>query len=238
MATNWNYDPTGTSEEWDLHSVLEEAFPGATAPGGTAAYTESSTNSLYREDMVDDYLSWMQGEGAAEFEGWTDQQKSDWLYETALGNEEEAAASQWWTEYGLSVDEANARTEEDRNTMLTALADYKTAYGTSWVETLLAEERASLNAAMNASLQAVQQQFASMGRVADPFIMGQMQSQLEIAAEQQYATRQAELESQKVGYEQKYLDLLSSTMSETQYDVPSLTEALAVLEALGTSSAS
>lgn len=241
------------------NELIAEAFPSA-SPGGTFGYTTSTDTSKSWEEwqkyydldyalsqpgttfeegqMTQDYIDWMTGEGASEFEGWSDSQKQAWLDQIIAGDTTGASATQWWTDYGLSVEEANQRTEEDRNTMLGALAEYKTAYGTNWVETLLAEERANLNAAMNASLQSIQQQFASMGRVADPFVMGYMQSQLAIAAEQQYATRQAELETQKVEYEQKYLDLLYQTLSETQYDVPSLTEALAVLEALGTSAAS
>ena len=147
------------------------------------------------------------------------------------------AAIDFWDSQRIAQNEANADTLRDRQAMLAEIAEFKATslVNEERMSMLLGQTEDRLNAKTETTMRDIQIQIASMGRVMNPMLMGDIRAKLELQNQDTLNTQRASLEMERAKVHQSYLSQLSSVLADTQRNVMSPAEAMQMMQALGAS---
>jgi hypothetical protein len=150
------------------------------------------------------------------------------------------AGGAFLAEWRKDIEEANARTEADRQRLLAAIDEFKgqqAGFSEMDMSRMTGELRQSEEAKNREIMRQTQERFASMGRVASPITLGQIQKRLAIQSADLIANRRVALEMESAGMKLRArefaLSSLQETLAGTQRDVIDPGTALQVMQLLG-----
>lgn len=115
-----------------------------------------------------------------------------------------------------SIDNANARVENDRNRTFAELERYREVANTELVRTE-AEARATIQAQLAREMDAVVQRYAQLGRSANPYVLQGIASRLAARARSELAELRAQMANQRLSSQQFITQMTDQIGQGTNY---------------------
>lgn len=149
------------------------------------------------------------------------------------------AAVSFWEDQRQSFEKANEDTLVDRQAQLDEIAQFKaqSLLSNRQIEQTLSEQNEKLNAQSEAAISKVEQSFAQMGRVADPYVLGTIKNRLAMSNRDALNTTRTQLEIERAQVYSTYLGHLENTLANTKRSVMDPQTALSFMSAMGSSAA-
>lgn len=150
--------------------------------------------------------------------------------------EREKWAKDWWGQQQTAWDQAAADAKADRDTMLGNINTWASNWSDDWINSSISREKSYWDAKTQQTMQQVSQQFASAGRVASPYLMGEIQRRLVAQASDALQVRRFDLEQQKRTAQLSALNLQNNVYSNTQRTMIDPAQAMQIMSQLGAGS--
>ena len=216
--------------------------PGAmsTAAGGFGFREQIPQYSApsYRYDRggyVEALTGWLRGQ--TRYKDWSDEDLRGFAESTADVPDAQRNAAAFWEESRRGWDTAATEAKQDRDTMLADLETYRQGFNGQWVTQTLSREKAYWDARITQTLTRVQAQYAALGRVASPFLLGEVARRMTAQAADALQVRRMELENEQRRQMETYLSMKNQVYSNTQRNVMAPETVMSIMQALGTAAA-
>lgn len=188
-----------------------------------------------REGYVTALTGWLRGQ--SRYKDWSDDDLRSFAASTADVPDAQRNAAAFWEESRRGWDQAATEARQDRDTMLADLETYRQGFNSQWMTQTLSREKAYWDARITQTLTRVQAQYAALGRVASPYLMGELSRRMTAQAADALQVRRLELENEQRRQMETYLSMKNQVYSNTQRNVMAPETVLSIMQALGTAAA-
>jgi hypothetical protein len=132
-----------------------------------------------------------------------------------------------------AYEEAKAESRARLEAMDAEIQSYRDGYNESWMTNTLANEKAYWDQKTAESMKTVQDQMASMGRVASPYLMSEIKRRMTGQAADALQLRRMELEQERSTYMLNAANLQNDVNKNVNVHVPDANASYALLAELG-----
>ena len=205
-------------------------FGRTTIEGEQRAYDYSYDTAGFSGALA----GWMRSSGR--YKDWADADIQAFAAETADMTPEQRAARELQEGNRIAWDKANEEAKADRARMLGELEAFKANYGETRINDALSREKAYWDARTSQILDRTQKQFVNMGRVASPYLLGELGRRLTAQAADALQVRRFEYERENQQMQQYYLSTLNNVLQNTERKVMDPMQAAALTKQIGQSS--
>lgn len=194
-------------------------------------WSETPAFQLDEEGYQRATFDWMRNN--EKYTDWSDQQIQDFVQQTALKGGNERMAAEFWQNQNVAWEQAKEQSAADRAKILSELESFREGYGSDYLEERLSSMRRYIDADIQQTLRGVQNQFASMGRTASPYLLGHMARRLQAQGEDQLFMKQIELQGEVDTKKQFFLSMMNDVLKNTQHQTMDPLAALQIMQEFG-----
>jgi len=132
-----------------------------------------------------------------------------------------------------ATEQANAEAKADREDMLNKLTVFDNQYNEAWMQQTLSAEASRWDIEAATVERKVIEQQASMGRVANPYMLAGLRNQMSVRKEAALQLSRSQLEEERRQHRQYVLSMTNDVYKNTSREVPGMESSVALLSELG-----